>query len=107
MKNLTVLVVFILLAAGSTFGQGITLVQHTSIDAGIVTSSMLPFVKATSQGNWLAVCIRSGTPGESFTVTDANGTGLRSAFQFTETTRGNTLGLFYEENISGGPDSIN
>src|SRR5260370_32966199 len=52
---------------------GIGLVQHTSKDAGVTTTSSLAFVSANTSGNWIAVCVRGGNTGEVFTVSDSIG----------------------------------
>ena len=50
--------------------SAITLVQLANKDAGNTTSSTLAFPSANTAGNWLAVAIRAGQQGQSFTVTD-------------------------------------
>jgi IPT/TIG domain-containing protein len=86
----------------------IALVQHTSKDAGTTTSSSfsLAFVSANAAGNWIAVVIRAGKSGQVFTVTDSKGNTYRKAIQFNETVDGTTLGIFYAENIFGGPNTV-
>jgi hypothetical protein len=42
---------------------GITLVQHTSKDAGSTTTSSLAFASSNTAGNWLGVVIRAGASG--------------------------------------------
>ena len=50
--------------------------------------------------------IRAGLSGEAFTVTDSRGNTYRKAVQFNETGNGNTLGIFYAENIASGANTI-
>src|SRR6266853_1418887 len=89
--------------------SSIALVQHTSKDAGAATSATLPFNSNNTAGNWIGVCIRAGYSGESFTVTDSNGNAYHRAAQFNvtvDTPNGNTIGIFYAENIVGGANTI-
>jgi len=67
---------------------------------------MLAFNANNTTGNWIGVCIRAGQPGEVFTVADSRGNAYRKAIQFNETVDGTTLGVFYAENIFGGPNTI-
>jgi hypothetical protein len=83
-----------------------TLVQHAGKDAGVSASSSLAFPTSNTAGNWIAVLTRAGQPGEVFTVGDSNGNTYRRAVQFNETGNGNTLGVFYAENIVGGPNTV-
>jgi hypothetical protein len=82
------------------------LVQHTSIDAGTTTSAGLSFSSNNTAGNWIGVCIRAGAQNETFTVTDTRGNTYRTALQFNETKDGNTLAIFYAENIGGGANTV-
>jgi IPT/TIG domain/Abnormal spindle-like microcephaly-assoc'd, ASPM-SPD-2-Hydin len=87
----------------------ITLVQHASKDAGTTTSSSLAFPSNNTAGNWIAVAIRAGHSGQSFTVKDSNGNTYHQAVQFNVTTdapNGDTLGVFYAENIGGGANQV-
>ena len=84
----------------------ISLVQHASKDAGTASSSSLAFPSANLAGNWIGVVIRAGLSGEAFTVTDSRGNTYRKAVQFNETGNGNTLGIFYAENIASGANTI-
>jgi hypothetical protein len=84
----------------------ITLVQHTSQDAGTTTSTMLAFPAANTAGNWLAVAIRAGLPNEVFTVTDSRGNTYRKAVQFTEPGDNTSLAIFYAENVAGGANTV-
>jgi hypothetical protein len=87
-------------------GGPITLVQHTSKDAGTTTSSTLAFASSNTAGNFIAVVIRAGKAGQVFTVTDSRGNTYRKPMQFSETVDGTTLGILYAENIAGGPNTI-
>jgi len=87
----------------------IALVQHASKDAGTTTSATLAFNANNTAGNWIGVCIRAGQSGQIFTVTDSNGNAYHRAVQFNVTVDspgGNTLGIFYAENIAGGANTI-
>src|SRR5256886_11037124 len=88
---------------------GTTLVQHTSKDAGTTTSSSLAFNLNNTTGNWIAVVIRAGRSGQVFTVTDSRRNTYHQAVQFNVTVdgpNGDTLGIFYAENIAGGGNTI-
>src|SRR5215831_1845372 len=84
----------------------ITLVQHTSQDAGTTTSTTLAFPAANTAGNWLAVAIRAGLGNEVFTVTDSRGNTYRKAVQFTEPGDNTSLAIFYAENVAGGANTV-
>jgi centrosomal CEP192-like protein len=88
---------------------GIALVQHTNKDAGTTTSSSLAFNANNTAGNWIGVCIRAGKSGQVFTVTDSKGNTYHKAVQFNvtiDTPNGDTLGIFYAENIGGGANTV-
>jgi IPT/TIG domain len=88
---------------------GIKLIQHTSIDAGTVSSSTLAFPASNTAGNWIGVVIRAGHSGQAFTVSDTNKNSYHSAVQFNQTLdvpNGDTLAIFYAENIVGGANSV-
>jgi len=87
-------------------GAPITLVQHTSKDAGTTSASSLAFTSNNTAGNWIGVCIRAGKPSQVFTVTDSRGNTYRQAIQFNEFSDGTTLGIFYAENIVGGANAV-
>jgi hypothetical protein len=94
-------------ARGQT--AGIALLQHASKDAGTTTSATLAFNSNNNAGNWIGVCIRTGQAGEVFTVTDSKGNAYHRAVQFNvtvDTPSGDTLGIFYAENIAGGANTI-
>jgi len=93
----------------TTSTAGIALVQHRSKDAGVTASSTLAFNLNNSSGNWIAVVIRAGKAGQVFTVSDTRGNTYRKAIQFnvtTDTPNGDTLGIFYAENIAGGANTV-
>ena len=96
----------ILLTSGAASTEAIGLVQHTSIDAGTSSSATLTFVSNNIAGNWIGVCIRAGAMNETFTVTDSAGNTYRKAFQFSQTTDGDTVALFYAENIASGGNAV-
>jgi hypothetical protein len=88
---------------------GIHLVQHASKDAGTVKSSTLAFTSNNAAGNWIAVIIRAGKAGQVLTVADTLGNTYHAAIQFnvtTDTPNGDTLGVFYAENIAGGANTV-
>jgi len=84
----------------------ISLVQHTSIDGGTSSSATMAFVSNNIAGNWIGVCIRAGAMNETFTVTDSKGNTYRKAFQFNQTADGDTVAMFYAENIAGGANAV-
>jgi hypothetical protein len=65
----------------STTPTNITLVQHTSKDAGVVASSSLAFVSNNTGGNWIGVLIRAGKSGQIVTVSDTRGNTYRQSVQ--------------------------
>src|SRR5258706_29500 len=88
---------------------GVTLVQHVSKDAGSTTSSSLAFNSNNTAGNWIGVCIRAGKSGQLFSVTDSRGNAYHQAIQFNVTIDppgGDTLGIFYAENVAGGSNTV-
>ncbi len=92
-----------------TAAAGIQLVQHVSKDAGISNSSSLAFTSNNAAGNWIAVVIRAGKAGQVLTVSDTRGNSYHAAIQFnvtTDTPNGDTLGVFYAENIAGGANTV-
>src|SRR5262245_4216682 len=84
----------------------ITLLQHAGKDAGTTTSSSLAFPAGNTAGNWLAVVVRAGLTGQEFTVTDTRGNTYRQVVQLNEMLDAVTLGLYYAENIAGGPNTV-
>ncbi len=109
--NRSVVLCLLLLAAAlcPIQGQaaGISLVQHTSKDAGTTTTSPLAFVSPNTAGNWIAVSIRGGlSSSQVFTVVDSNGNTYRQAAQIGYTSSAVTLAIYYAENIKGGANTI-
>ena len=90
--------------------NGIALVQSAGVDAGTTTSYSLRFESNNNTaGNWIAVCIRAGLSGQTFTVTDSNGNSYRQAVQINDTLdapNGNTLAIFYAENVRAGANTV-
>src|SRR5262249_33964053 len=84
----------------------ITLVQHASKDAGATTSSSLAFPANNTAGNWLAVVIRAGVAGKAVTATGTRGETDSQAIRLNETLDPVTLGLYYAENVAGGPNTV-
>lgn len=100
----------LLLLVGGGFGKAqaaVSLVQHTSKDAGSTTTSTLPFAGANTAGNFVAVAIRGGlSSSQVFTVTDSNGNTYKKAAQIGFTVSAVTGAVFYAENIKGGADTV-
>jgi hypothetical protein len=97
------------LASGFTYlsaSQPISLVQHAGKDAGTTTSSTLAFPASNTAQNWIAVVIRAGRTGQTFTITDTRGNIYRRAVQLNETVDGTTVAIFYAENIVGGANTV-
>jgi hypothetical protein len=115
LTRLSLLLPIWILGACSLFIPGargatrITLAQSTSKDAGTTSSSSLVFKTNNTAGNFIAVCIRAGVSGQVFTVGDTRGNIYHLAVQYNVTTdspNGDTLGIFYAENIAGGANTI-
>src|SRR6266852_1728821 len=85
---------------------GIALVQVASKNAGETVSSSLAFGAVNKTGDLIAVAIRAGAAGEVFTITDSNRNTYRKAAQFDVTVDGDTLAIFYAENIAGGANTV-
>ena len=85
----------------------ISLVQHTSIDAGTTTTGSLAFKSSNTAGNWIGVAIRGGlSNSQVFTVKDSNGNTYKKAAQIGFTSSAVTLAIYYAENIKGGANTI-
>ncbi|HYY73009.1 MAG TPA: IPT/TIG domain-containing protein [Candidatus Bathyarchaeia archaeon] len=85
----------------------IALVQHTSIDAGSVTTASLAFASGNIAGNWIAVCIRGGSSSaQVFTVSDSNKNTYQKAGQIGFTGSAVTLAIYFAENIKGGVNTV-
>ncbi|HXJ06004.1 MAG TPA: IPT/TIG domain-containing protein [Candidatus Acidoferrum sp.] len=91
-------------------GSGaITLVQHRSKDAGTTSSSTLAFGSNNTSGDWIAVVIRAGHSNQVLTVTDSRGNTYHQAVLLNvtvDTPNGDTLGIFYAENIAAGANTV-
>ena len=89
----------------TTVATPISLVQHAGKDAGTTTSATLAFPSANTAGNWVAVAIRAGITGQTFTVTDA-----REHVSPCRTTQRNCQSdnrcNLYAENIAGGTNTV-
>jgi hypothetical protein len=104
---ISVALLLVLGTSGQAKGAaGITLVQDTYEDAGTITSATLAFHLNNTAGNWIGVCIRAGAIHETFTVTDTRGNTYHKAIQFNQTGDGDTVGIFYAENIAGGANRL-
>ena len=97
---------FTLTVTSGSGGGGIKLVQHTSVDAGTTSTASLAFPGNNTLGNWIGVCIRAGQPNETITVKDFNGNTYHQATQINQTGDGDTLAIFYAENIKGGANTV-
>jgi chitodextrinase len=84
----------------------ITLVQHSSKDGGVTTSSSLAFAANTTAGNWIAVVIRAGKTGQTIAVSDTRGNTYQEAVQLNQANDSTTLAIYYAENISGGATTV-
>jgi len=85
----------------------ISLVQHTSLDAGITTTGSLAFTSSNTAGNWVGVLIRAGlSSSQVFTVKDSNGNTYNKAAQIGFTSSAVTLAIYYAENIKGGANTV-
>ena len=91
------------LSSGST---PIVLVQHARKAAGTTTSAPLAFASNNSAGNWIGVCIRASGTSQALSVSDSNGNLYRQALSVNETGGGNTLAIFYAENVAAGPNIV-
>jgi Abnormal spindle-like microcephaly-assoc'd, ASPM-SPD-2-Hydin len=87
-------------------GAKIALVQSAGTDASNSSSAALAFGSNTSAGNFIAVVIQGGQPGEAFSVTDSQGNTYLQAIQSNEDTAGETIAVYYAMNIAGGADSV-
>ncbi len=86
----------------------IKLVQQAQIDSMIdIPSQSLGFASANTAGNWIGVAIFGGqSDTHQFTVTDSNGNTYRRALTVGNTHDNITLGMYYAENINGGPNTV-
>src|SRR2546423_13922699 len=97
----------LVLGTGIAHGQsGIALVQHTGRDAGTTTSSSLAFAANNTAGNWIGVAIRAGNSNQVFTVGDSRGNTYRKAVQLSVTVDGETIAIYYAENIAAGVNTV-
>jgi hypothetical protein len=93
-------------SAGVATPAIISLVQRAGIDAGAKSSATLGFASNNVSGNWIGVCIRSGALNESLTVSDSNGNTYKKALQTNQSADGDTIAVFYAENIVGGTNAV-
>ena len=89
-------------------GGGIKLVQYTSVDNGVgaFSSASLAFPVNNTLGNWIGVCIRVGAPNETLTIKDSKNNTYHKATQINQTGDGDTLAIFYAENIAAGANTV-
>jgi len=95
--------------AASPAAAAPVLVQHVSKDAGVTVSSSLAFPANNIAGNWIGVVIRAGRSGQVLTVSDTRRNTYRQAVQLNQTLdapNGETLAIYYAENIAGGANTI-
>jgi hypothetical protein len=93
----------------TTVPANITLVQHTSKDAGVTSSSTMAFPSNNIAGNWIGVLIRAGHSGQALNVGDTRGNTYRQAVQFNQTLdapNGETIAIYYAENVAGGANTV-
>lgn len=62
--------------------------------------------KHPPSGNWIGVCIRASGTSQALSVSDSNGNLYRQALSVNETGGGNTLAIFYAENVGAGPNIV-
>jgi hypothetical protein len=103
---ISVALLLMLSTSSRATGAGIALVQDTNKDAGTTTSAKLAFNSNNTAGNWIGVCVRAGEAGETFTVSDSTGNTYHQAIQINQTGDGDTLAIFYAEDIKGGANTI-
>jgi len=94
-------------ASNPSQGVGIALVQSASTDASNSNWAGLAFNSNNAAGNFIAVVIQGGQPGEVFNVTDTQGNTYLQAIQTNEATGGNTIAIYYAMNIAGGANTVN
>jgi len=87
-------------------GAGIALVQSIGTDASNSNWASLAFGSNNAAGNFIAVVIQGGQPGEGFTVTDSQGNTYQQAIQMNEDTAGETIAIYYATNIAGGANTV-
>jgi IPT/TIG domain len=90
-----------------TTGTGsIKLVQHAGKDAGMVNSSTLAFPSNNTAGNFIAVVVRAGKTGQTITVSDSHSNAYKPAVVLNMAVDGETLAIFYAENVAGGANTV-
>ena len=87
-------------------GQGIAQVQSVSLDASNSNWATLAFGSSNAAGNFIAVVIQGGQPGEGFAVTDSQGNTYQQAIQTNEDAAGETIAVYYAMNIAGGANTV-
>jgi len=87
-------------------GAGIALVQSVSLDASNSNWATLAFGSNNAAGNFIAVVIQGGQPGEGFAVTDSQGNTYQQAIQTNEDTAGDTIAIYYAMNVAGGANTV-
>ena len=95
--------------SGTSTSSAISLVQHQGRDAGTTVSTSLAFGTNNAAGNFIAVAIRSGRSGQTFTVSDSKGNIYRQAVALNVTLdspSGDTLAIYYAENIGSGANTV-
>lgn len=84
----------------------VVLVQHASLNGGTNSKAVLAFGGNNTFGNWIGVCVRASGTNQILSVSDTNGNLYRQAVSVNETGGGNTLAVFYAENIASGPNTV-
>jgi hypothetical protein len=91
-----------------TVNTPITLVQDASLDAGINNYGSLAFNSPNTAGNFIAVVVRVGLANETLTIHDSLRNTYLTAIQraVSGAPGGETLAIFYAQNIAGGPNTV-
>src|SRR6188768_966405 len=103
------LLVLVVLSLVLPVDAAITLSQHVGSDAGNTVSTTLAFPSVNTAGNFVAVVVRAGRSGAGITVSDSRGNTYRQAALLNvtlDTPNGDTLAIFYAENIAGGANTV-
>jgi hypothetical protein len=72
-----------------------------------IPSESVGFASPNTAGNWIGVAIFGGqSSSHQFTVTDSNGNTYQKALTIGNIADNITLGMYYAENINGGPNQV-
>jgi hypothetical protein len=90
----------------TTASVPVTLTQQRTIETS-GTSGSLAFQANNTAGNFTAVVVRASYLNQTISVADSRGNVYRQAIKFTNAVEaGNTVSLFYAENIAGGANTV-